>query len=287
MKIIFLIFIELFFELTANAILPVAPCNRTSFKEIRQLTNYFGSRDPRRTVNQYAAEKGLSVAQVEKQFSATGKITCPGAESGTAQLVGRNNLITTAGHIFYDRNCHPANLNLCYFQTVFGKKVKVKIKPSTAKIASCLGLSPNSKDDWAILELEKPIKSATPYLVPTAPVSFTPGDRITEVSGQSDNFPHKAPNIGECSVRAVGLSSYPNIPYVTDCSNGNGSSGSAQLVQREAGWELQAVDVLHNQRARDGSDYDLSQSFFTASAPVAGEFYTTLKRMAEQSYGSD
>ncbi|HVX36386.1 MAG TPA: hypothetical protein VHC71_09230 [Hyphomicrobium sp.] len=253
-----------------------------SDQSISHIVNYFGHPDPRRTIKQYALEKGLTRTQVERQFSATGKFTCPGAESGTAQIVGRRDLIVTVGHLFYDQDCRPSDWRQCYFETVFQKRVRVKIKTSTARIPRCLSNDPNSEDDWAILELQRPIPFITPYFIPPEPVTFTAGDRITEVSAQSDNFPHKAPNIGECSIRYVALPNYPKIPYVTDCSNGNGSSGSGQLVRREPGWELKAVDVFDNTFCHDGVDYDLRKSCFTASAPVSGAFFDALTEMANQ-----
>lgn len=266
----------------SNAI-PSAHCARSNFKEIRQLANYFGSQDPRLTKEQYAKVNHISLKDVEKQFSATGKITCPGISVATANIVGRNDLLTTSAHTFYDKKCNPVrNIGDCKFETVFGPKYSVKLKAFTAKVKPCLSSEMNSKDDWAVVELEHPLNSVTPYLIPSSPISFNPGDKVTEVAAAAENFRGRGPNIQECSIRAVGINGYPDLPYITDCSNGHGSSGASQLKPNGSNWELQAVDGFSNIYAHDGVEYDPSQSYFTASAPVSGEFFDVLTEMANK-----
>jgi hypothetical protein len=191
----------------------------------------------------------------------------------TAQVVGRKDLIAGAAHGFFNADCTPHEVQRCEFHLLSQPRRIFKI--DTIVINDCvLGGKLNSRDDWFVAEL-KELTSATPYLVPDAPVVPKVGDQLVQVASQAKNGWKNTPNIVTCSVRDV---SYRLTPYLTDCSNGHGTSGAAQLQPSATlnnRWVLNAVAASQNELGHDGGEFDLTATY-TSSAPVNGEFWQTL-----------
>lgn len=101
------------------------------------------------------------------------------------------------------------------------------------------------------------------------------GDQLLQVAYQAANGWKNTPNIVICSVRSV---NYRLMPYLTDCSTGDGASGLAQLqpaLSQSGQWILSAVVSSENGSGHDGGEFDLAATY-TSSAPVAGEFWQAL-----------
>lgn len=267
------------FALPAHAVTSVPKCNHSGFKNLAQLAHYFHKIDPRQTFEQYAKSTGQSLNTVRQQFGATGGIRCyrkDGYEEATAQVVGRNNMISGAAHIFFNNDCTPIDIKNCDFRTINQPKRIYKIKISTVVIKDCTIGKLNSLDDWFVAKLTEPT-TATPYLIPDSPIHPSVGDKLTQVAYTAANGFPNTPNIVSCSVLNT---QYRLTPYLTDCSIGHGASGGAQLQPTDnQRWIFNAIVSSQNENGHDGGEFDLTATL-TSSAPVNGEFWQTLHDMA-------
>jgi hypothetical protein len=271
------------FTIPAQALTVSVPkCNHDQFEGIRHLTHYFHKVDPRQTFKQYAKSTGQSLKEVKQQFSATGRLKCYDTANGsyeviTANVVGRNNLITGAAHVFFNDNCSPRSVGRCEFYTINQPKQVYKIKVNTAVIKDCVRIKGNSLDDWFVAELTGRT-SATPYLIPDSPIRPAVGDQLLLVAAKADNGFANTPNLVNCSVMNT---DYRLAPYLTDCSTGHGSSGGAHL-QPASGhrWTINAIVSGESPTGRDGGEFNVHGGGYTTSAPVNGEFWQTLHDMS-------
>jgi hypothetical protein len=88
-----------------------------------------------RVKSECAAKPRTLLDSIKRQFGATGMIVCPG-QSGTAQISGRQDIVTTAAHVFYDRNCRPIPIDQCTFTPIFSSKA-YKLKIADSFIGPC------------------------------------------------------------------------------------------------------------------------------------------------------
>jgi len=217
---------------------------------------------------------------LQKKFEATGSLGCGGMRNLTAQVTGKGNVITTAGHTFFSKSCEPLGAKGCVFEvTVDGRKKTYKVKPETLKTGKCP--RPDRNEDWATLQLEASIDGVTPYDIPESDLFLNEGEQIMQISAHHVNFVvnNKTPKtMEECRIRGV----FPGhtIPVQTDCDTGNTSSGSAQFVVRDKKMIFAAMNVAEvrgsDGKLTDGTEFD-DQNFFNISVPVSGEFLRSIK----------
>jgi hypothetical protein len=242
------------------------------------LAHYFHKTDPRQTFAQYAKSTGQTLASVKQQFSATGVMKCFGIagrsqEEITAQVVGRQDLIAGAAHVFFNDDCTPREVHRCEFHLISQPRRIFKI--DTIVIKACVRVSGASLDDWFVAEL-KARTPATPYLVPQAAVLPTVGNQLVQVAAEANNGFSHTPNIVACTVRDV---SYRLAPYLTDCSTGHGASGAAQLqpsATLKNRWVLDAIVSAESPTGHDGGEFNVHGGGYTTGAPVNGEFWQAL-----------
>jgi hypothetical protein len=242
------------------------------------LAHYFHKADPRQTFAQYAKSTGQTLASVKQQFSATGMLRCfdnAGRPQGeiTAQVVGRQDLIAGAAHVFFNNDCTPREVRRCEFHLLSQPRRIFKI--DTIVIKACVKGHINSLDDWFVAKLNAPTP-ATPYLVPYGAILPRVGDQLVQVAAKADNgFPH-TPNIVACSVQSV---DYRLMPYLSDCSTGEGTSGAAQLqpsATLKNRWVLNAIVSAESHTGHDGGEFNVHGGGYTTGAPVNGEFWQAL-----------
>lgn len=223
----------------------------------------------------YADAKHVTLKSVKNQFSASGKLVCP-AYTGTAQVTGSANILTTAAHLFYDKTCKQVAIERCTFEPLFSHD-KYHLVAKGSHIGPCVIGRANTTDDWAAVYVDRPVRGVTPYKVPDLPVSIDVDTNLTVVSASARSISH-SPFIVECRVRDRDY--YPNMDELDDCSSNNGSSGSAQLVPGSSGWIL--FGLIANTTDGDNLvEYDRSK-FFTAAKSVGGELWATLQRMTKE-----
>jgi hypothetical protein len=189
---------------------------------------------------------------VRERFDASGILKCPTAWS-SAQVTVRDDIITTSAHTFIEsKTCKTINEpKSCAFEIGNGRaKISIKIKEIRSIGYSCPDHS-RIVDDWAILELEKPLHGIKPYMLPTnhaLPVEI--GEKIVVVSGIQFDFIRKdaagkifyPKSIEICQVKNIYFTNNRNISYfATDCDESQGASGSAIL--KKAG-ETQGYNLL-------------------------------------------
>lgn len=129
----------------------------------------------------------------------------------------------------------------------------------------------SSKNDWAVIKLNRPAKGIKPYAIPAAPGQLKGGETVVNPVAFSDYRPNGdyTRSVIECSIRE-------NIHITkTDCDSGPGASGSAQLIE-EGGALIQVAIVSGANNPNGGKEYD-SENTFNVSSSVDGEFYDALR----------
>jgi aerobic-type carbon monoxide dehydrogenase small subunit (CoxS/CutS family) len=241
--------------------------------------------DDRKTEDEYAQSSGSALDRVNQAFAASGILNCGGFEQ-TAQITGKNNVITTAGHMFFDDNCNAranSDVSQCFFRGSGAANEKLYyVDASTLKAGTCQ--KGGHIEDWAVMKLTEAVEGVEPYRVPSNKVRFREGDTILNVSSFAVNFKggnQEQANLNVCSIKAVFPDRY--TPLKTDCDTGPGASGSAQFILGSGGVSLEpanlilsAINVAESKDHSDGADYN-DKSQYNVSVPVAGKFYDALK----------
>lgn len=230
--------------------------------------------DERMTFEEYAKKKNVPVATIEKKFAATGSLVCAGFLS-SAQLSGKNNVITTAGHAFHLADCAKMNLEhlrSCYYIHNPGPaETYYDLKTETIKFGGCK----SGRDDWAVAELKKPVGKVKPYLVPDRDPQYISGSNVIMTAGshrdfkRGDRYPK---TLTDCQIRDVIPNSDESLR--TDCDSGGNSSGGAHLVETEKGLEIISVNIgrpnKYDKPPR-GTPYD-KDNYYNVAVPLAGDF---------------
>ncbi len=230
--------------------------------------------DDRMTFSEYAGIKNLPINRVQKKLSATGIFSCNGADA-TGQLTGANDVVTTVGHHFFDKQClRMDEPDSCYFQPL-GSMEKFKVKIETL-VSGCMPGRRNG--DWAVIKLERPVTDASFYNLPTQDFVPANGQAITQVSAYHQNFIRNGatpPTVQPCSIRETN----PYGTFKHDCDTGYGSSGSAQLLNVDGSTSPTMVALSVSQAKPvypDGTPF--GPSHYNLAVPVAGEFLKALNK---------
>lgn len=254
----------------------------------------------RKTFSEYAKEKAIALSEVHKKFGATGTFQCGGLES-TANIVRKNNLLVLSAHQFFNRGTctkkNGGNFSSCYFETIRedGKRgTRYSIKQSTLKLGTSCP-SPNNSDmgdEWAIVELEKPVEGVTPYTpVNVKDLGSNKDDyadildiKTSTISARNSNLKgHKfeTPTICEDSVRDLQLQNDPksrSYIQLSGCSAGGGGSGSGVLVSG-SGPSMGFIGVVTDTASAAMDNKPYGPENFTAGPLLEGKFYDTLMNM--------
>lgn len=246
----------------------------------------------RQTEEEYGPDNGMTVAQTQNRFAATGILDC-GSYKGTAQLTGCGSTITTAGHMFSgEGHCDPGlPPQACKFITKVGDKSEVhEISSMVGQGFKCPGKQHPSRD-WAVLKLKRAVKGIKPYLLPQPYQLFNKRDPVINVSGSSLDFQRKDPlgntifpkSIENCKVKTVNLGSFKST-----CDFSGGASGGSTLVQSEEGDVLAAIAVGNketNEERERAKRFNIvkrgkfdEKSNYTYHIPLAEDFLKTVER---------
>ncbi|MGE4132235.1 MAG: hypothetical protein AB7F86_11395 [Bdellovibrionales bacterium] len=225
------------------------------------------------SVSEFVAAKGPS-SGLGATASAVGVIDC-GVKT-TAQVTGKNDVITMAGHNFFwpspQRHCNPSHhVKSCTFQ-LFGSKEIYHVRMETLR-ASC---DENRTDqDWAVAKLDRPIRNVTPLEVPGNAAIFYSGAKITTISAARDD--RSVQMVQECSVYDYGIHAY--YPLKTDCLTFDGFSGSAQLIEDPNGrLILGAIHIGWLGRAGGSTTFNVVNDF-RYSAELKGKFLDAIQEV--------
>jgi hypothetical protein len=215
-------------------------------------------------------------ASLQSKFAATGTLTC-GSKTATAQITGTKNVITTAGHTFFNKNCEPVfRGNECKFELLRGGRLQeYPVDIGSLKTGSCPHR--DRREDWAVLKLSAPMADVTPYEIPDRDDLLVEGEQIMQVTGYSSNFSRRGeyPKAME-SCRARKIYTVSTSPILHDCDTGSGSSGSAQFVVRDKKMIFAAMNVSEVKLNPEGGPFD-EERLHNTSTPVSGAFLQAIR----------
>lgn len=242
--------------------------------------------EDRLSLKPFARSLNQTDAATKKMFAATGVINCGGLKS-TIQLSGHNQLVTGAGHAIMmpetcDKNPKPCKVTFPYSAS---PAKEYKVKPGSWQDGGCDMKNP--KGDWAVFELESPVKCVTPYELPEQGHYVDPPKTVLKVAALADNF---RPTEGEerrehnynfeaCRIRDRNI--FPNIPLHTDCDAGPGTSGAGELIFRNNKYFLTSIHVTESARKVSGSEYE-TRTHYNISVPVEGSFLQELRSRSDR-----
>lgn len=253
----------------------------------------------RYTEEEYATKRGLSVADVQNRFAATGVITC-GRYTGSAQLTVTNETITTSAHIFGGCDPDPSRVppKACTFTTKKGNDIQTRKISEVVENGFKCPSKPRKGEDWAVLKLQRPIERVKPYLLPSVSDFYIkPGDRVISVAATSADFERRAPKTGNKSLPKsiedcqIGTDYYWNGTlnlFDSTCDISFGASGGSILRASERGDVLLGIHVGMNNKDKDsknarnndlvrGENYSAG-TFYSFHVPVDGEFLKAIER---------
>ena len=155
---------------------------------------------------------------------ATGHVTC-GSGSGTAQLVGSQNVIITAAHVLYGRNGLRGAPGTCTFSLMINSERRsFLIDTSRIRAGTEQPYAMPASFDWAVARLSSPVEGTTPYAFGSSPSS---GQAVTLVSGRTLGVT-RGVITEDCQVRAL-RNAEGGRETMLDCSAQSGDSGAAVL----------------------------------------------------------
>jgi hypothetical protein len=198
-------------------------------------------KDDRLPLKEFAKAHGLSMVEFWDAFGASGRIVNSGW--GTAQVVGRNDLILTAAHNFYTDDCEliQPTEDGRYFVTLEHPDIRYELDMDTLWSGGCRGgaASGGISDgdgvsfldgetglrwwaydgwdrtvDWVIVRLKTPVLDVTPYEIPQydiAALAKYNGDFHPIISSQRRDVAYgDSKDILEPGVRLIHLSQGDN-----------------------------------------------------------------------------
>jgi len=258
--------------------------------------------DDRRTERKYAEENGMTLEQVKKKFAATGQIKC-GRMIATAQVTYKNNVITTAGHLFTgNKTCDFASKPTdCTFTTqVDGKAFVSKIKEMVGTGHNCPDL-PKPNDDWAVLKLEVPAPDAVePYALPEA--QMKENEDVIQVAASSVDFYYLnsktgkrgyPKHLGNCKTKKVYIHQGKPIYFSSNCDTSDGASGGGILRNKSGRFEMLGMTVNNDEseeqvaKATRGKVPNPNRGAYSEgkwavyNVPVEGGFKAAIKRAGD------
>lgn len=264
-RLLFL-FLPILVNSTSVSGLICSPNKLKRYKDIVQKVNVVGFEDNRVKLTDYAKNNNLDI----NLFSGVGILGCGNdtksfkpIDGGTASLVGCQNVIATAGHIFFDKNCSPKRYKFCrlYFKRN-GQEKNIPIDLKSLKTGDC---NVNDTDnDWAVLNLNQMASSNYhAFDLPTEAFKIDFVTNLVQVSGWSTDFNNNGEDpryASECS----GGSMYYAESFAHQCDTGRGSSGAPMFKKEEVGKKIFAIHT--------GSDED-----YNYATPVRGQLLNALK----------
>lgn len=149
-------------------------------------------------------------------------------KAAAAWLIGSPRLVVLNAHNFRSRHLEPTrDIADCFFQI---RGQNYDFAPGSLQLGTVPGaVSLHITDDWALVDLARPVEAAAPQPVPRAPDLATGSETIPVVMvspGGHANYPGQA-SLEPCAIRQIDPPSEDGIRRVRhDCSNGFGGSGS-------------------------------------------------------------
>jgi hypothetical protein len=268
-------------------------------EQVNQITKISWVEEPgelgRRTVEQYAIDKGTTKEAIQDRFAATGLLDCDG-EKSTAQLSGDNSTISTVAHAFTDsKSCKKRDVSVrsCTFTVTTSKgKQTVYVSGMVGQGFKC-PIKPRDSDDWAVLKLKNPIKGVKPYSLPKRDDGLKKGDKVVSVNAYNNDVfsvnkagAKKFPKtIEECSDKFDHYDPVEVLYFQSTCDLAGGASGGTILKA-----DSDVLMAIHKGNRDTYADVDAGRDGRSVHKPwakgqwasyhvlVKGEFLETLRQ---------
>ena len=202
----------------------------------------FGA-DARATIENFAIQRRLDPTALRRRYAGTGIVRC-GASHGSGQLTVADDVITTAAHVFYDRNgaLRGDSAHCRFIIDTGGQEISTAIEVKSLIVGSTNPYNEDAVNDWAVAKLARPVREAEPYpLAPEnresaqTPVLYVARGAIDWQAGQKASMQ-------DCRLRDDLVNGAEGTrEFSFDCAAGVGGSGSG-LFDRDGGG-LMAVFV--------------------------------------------
>jgi len=238
----------------------------------------FGA-DARATIEDFAVRRRLDPATLRRRYAGTGVVHC-GAAHGSGQLTVADDVITTAAHVFYDRNgaLRGDSAHCRFVIETDGQEISTAIEVKGIVAGSTNPYGEDAVHDWAVAKLARPVHEADPYpLAPPAresartPVLFVARGAIDWRAGRKASMQ-------DCRLRdALESGAEGTREFSFDCAAGIGASGSG-LFDRDRGG-LMAVFVGYRSVAPD-EPLPFSAKHYNFAVTVEGAFRRAVEAQA-------
>lgn len=238
----------------------------------------FGA-DARATIEEFANQRRLDPAALRRRYAGTGIVHC-GDSHGSGQLTIADDVITTAAHVFYDRDgALRGDSAHCRFVIETGAgEISTAIEVKSIVAGSTNPYNEDAVHDWAVAKLARPLREAAPYpLAPPAressqtPVLFVARGAIDWQEGRKAS-------LQDCRLRnALESSAEGTREFSFDCAAGIGASGSG-LFDRDGGG-LMAVFVGFRSVAPD-EPLPFSAEHYNFAVTIEGAFRRAVELQA-------
>jgi len=176
----------------------------------------------------FARANGLTPVQLQTRFGATGIVRC-GAATGTAQLVGSNNVIVTAAHVLLDENGRRrAEGSDCTFVINAGdQRQEIALVLDEAITGASAPYAEPAVRDWAVVPLAASAYGARPYHLATT-LDVPSAIVLSSAARASGEWA----SLERCQARNVTAQTNDGLREVAiDCDAEGGTSGSAILSE--------------------------------------------------------
>jgi hypothetical protein len=238
----------------------------------------FGA-DARATIEDFAVQRRLDPATLHRRYAGTGIVHC-GASHGSGQLTVADDVITTAAHVFYDRNgALRADSAHCRFVIeTGGEEISTAIEVKGVIAGSTNPYNEDAVHDWAVAKLTRPLREAEPYPLASPAHESAQTPVLFVARGAIDWQAGRKASMQDCRLRdPLQNGAEGTREFSFDCAAGIGASGSG-LFERDGGG-LMAVFVGFRSVAPD-RPLPFSAEHYNFAVTVEGAFRRAVERQA-------
>lgn len=226
--------------------------------------------DRRADPEAFAINAGMDREELRGRHGASGLVRC-GDAVGSGQLTLRNDLITTAAHVLFDKSGQLRSAS-CSFEPLFAQGLKVDLDLHAIRTGSSTPYAEPATRDWAIVRLSAPIESARPYSLGGVSSGVLPIFMCAGGNGGGGIW-----GAERCSTREVTKVADDGIREIAiDCSADHGASGAALVSD---GNNMVAIYVGYRSTAPKAARA-YSPTHYNFAITVEGPFRQALMAMA-------
>ncbi len=239
----------------------------------------------RKTLEDYARERGLDMKTARKFYGASGLVVC-GEAHGAGQLTLARDVITTAAHVLFDANGAPRAAQCAFEIEVDGVAVRTPIVMDSIVAGSRRPYAQPAVHDWAVAKLQRPLDGVQPYGLAPAVAPDKPVELAAR--GHFDWGGGRQLSLQSCKLYGqAGANAPAPREFACDCETGDGASGGAVLAENPDGAptrDLAAIFVGWRSK-KPGAVAPFSPTHYNFTVSVEGGFRAAVLSAARQAIG--